>query len=481
MILSVRTRFLAALVVILLALGSSMSAARADAGPHDLTSVPSPTTSSGDDNADPYDPDLARSMAGGNVRRYSDGQVVTYRMKVGQTIQPKGPQIADLQSSSMDLLLTETVKEDDDGPLVTLEVTEAKAEGFLAEAEEASALKRKVQFRPGDKDIQLIVKNTEDGKPDLLNPETQAPFGELGTIRMVDIALRAHLLNPVIPSADYAGDDSFVDTATLPAGWALGFVAVDGSTTIVGPEVQDGRDVLRVKGVHVTGDTLLRVRAMDNAREALQGNEKPVPNDFFAGTVFNALFPKGSTYESLMPKLPLQGPPAARRRKLVRNRPRRGVHLLMGCLMLLGLASCGDPSRNVDVVSLNLSGPMQIDHNAVIDAETGVVLSSQVEAAARLTGAVYAIPESVMPLIPPHLRTLSNAEVAMDVDWTITEEIEGEVPEPAGLFNSENSGTLVIAGAVVLGLGLVVIFMLARKKRKSGAAPAEADPPSPSP
>ncbi len=474
MILPLRIRFLAALVAVLLAIGSSMSAARADTGPHDTNPAPAPTASPDDHHDGEETPDMARSIAGGNARRYSDGQKLSYRVEVSQSIQPRGPHPAQVVSSSMELLLTETVTVDDDGPLVTLEVAEASAQGFLADAEQAEALDRRVQFRPGEKQVRFLLKNGEDGKPDLLDGGTVAPYGATGTIRMIDLVMRAHLLNPVIPASEYADGDSFIDTAALPAGWALGYLAFDGSTTVESTEVQNARDVVRVKGVHVTGDTLLRVRAMENAMQALQGNEKPEPNDFFAGTIFNALFPAGSTYESLMPKLPLPAVPAERRRKGVRrpHRRRRVVRVLLGCLMAIGMASCSDPARNVDVVSLNLSGPMQIDHSAVIDGATGVVITSQANAKARLAGSVYEIPTNIVPLLPPPLSALSGAEVGMDVDWTVTEQLQGDVPEPVSLFNSPNSSTLLIAGAVVAALGLIVGVGLIRRKRAL-AAPAE--------
>ncbi|HEX2179877.1 MAG TPA: hypothetical protein VHL54_10245, partial [Actinomycetota bacterium] len=300
---SLRTRFAAGLVAVLLAVGSSMSAARADEvhGPLDL---PSPTTDSGHHDEVPRPP-MSRLLDGGNAREYRDGDRFTYRMQVSQTLQGQGPHPAEPQTSTLDLTLIESVEVRDGRPEVTLEITEAAAEGFLAEAEESSALERRVVFVPGDKDFRLVLKEGADGEPDLLDPDTIRPFGDLGAVRMADLALRAHLLNPVIPDREFSEGDNFDDNAAFPAGWTRGPQTLDGSISIEGTGEQDGREVVRVNGVHVTTDTLLRVTAIDNAVESLQGLAPPVPNDFFAGTLFDALFPEGSTYESLMPRLPL--------------------------------------------------------------------------------------------------------------------------------------------------------------------------------
>lgn len=420
-------------------------------------------------------------MAGGNVRTYSDGERLAYRVKVDQKLQPTGPHPADPQTGSLEMVLVESVTVDGEGPLVTLEVTEASAEGFLAEAEQAAALERRVQFRPATSQVRLVMDLEPDGKPDLANPETVKAYGDIGALRMVDMAIKAHLFNPVIPSEDYAAGESFEDTGSLPAGWALGYHSLDGSISVEGPAVEAGRDVIRVKGVHISSSNLLRVRAMDNAEGALQGLEVPAPNDFFAGTLFNALFPPGSTYESLMPPLPLQIPqPQARRTARPRRRPRRRGGVMLGCLLLLGLAACNDPTRNVDVVSLNVEGPMQMNHDSVIDEATGVLISSRVEASLRMTGKVYPIPQDVMPLIPEHLRVLSAAPIGMDANWTITQELESEVPEPTG-FAAIAPQAMIVGGVAILGLALALFL----RRRRTGpdseteqtdeTAPAESD------
>jgi hypothetical protein len=483
---SLGTRFAGGLVALLLAAGSSMSAARADET-HAPLDLPSPTTDSGHHGEVPR-PSMARLFDGGNVREYRDGDELTYRMKVEQTLHAKGPHTAEPQTSTLDLTLTESVKVRDGRPAVTLEITEAQAEGFLAEAEESSALERKVTFAPGDDDLRLLLKAGEDGEPDLLDPETIRPFGDLGAVRMADLALRAHLLNPVIPSEEFSEGDNFDDNAAFPAGWTRGPQTLDGSISIEGTGEQDGREVVRVNGVHVTTDTLLRVTAMDNAVEALQGLAPPVPNDFFAGTLFHALFPKGSTYESLMPKLPLSVSLEPRRRLPAspKRRRRRGLGLALGCLLMLGLASCKVPQRNPDVVSLNMSGPVQLNHESVVDRSTGVLISSEVSATARLTGNVYPIPEVLVPHLVPEVNALSGAPIGMDADWTITEELRTDLPEAAAAAGS--GGALVPVGlglVLVLGAGTVALVRRRRSsKEPSGSEPSDQageDKPAPQP
>ncbi len=478
MTLSLKTRMLAALVATLLALGSSMSAARADETPHDgPVDAPTPTTEAGH-HEEVELPGMARNMAGGNARTYSGGDELSYRVKVTQSLQPKGPQESDPLSGTMELVLTESVTEDDDGTLVTIEVTEAKAEGFLAEAEEDSALGRKLQLRPRSEQMKVILKEDSNGDPDLTNAEAISAFGDPGAIRMVDLAIWSHLLNPVIPSDDYKDGESFADTAALPSGWSLGHRTVDGSITVEGPATEEGRDVVRVKGVHVSNDGMLRVRAMDNAVEALQGKQKPVPNDFFAGTIFNALFPEGSTYESLMPPLPLKAVPAQRRRPMkARKRSLRGTKLAVVCLVsLLGLAACNNPAQNEGVVSLNLQGPVQLNHRSVVDRETGVLISSEVDATANLTGNVHKIPPELLEAVPENLRSIAGAEVGMDAKWTITEELAGEVPQPSA-FESIAPKALIAVGVALLALALVLFL----RRRKSPVAPQEEVPTNPLP
>jgi hypothetical protein len=211
-----------------------------------------------------------------------------------------------------------------------------------------------------------------------------------------------------------------------------------------------------------------------------------VPNDFFAGTLFDALFPEGSTYESLMPRLPLSVTLEPRRRVTTRpaRRRRRGLRLAMGCLLLLGLASCKVPERNPDVVSLNLMGPVQLNHESTIDRSTGVLIRSEVKASARLTGNVYPIPEVLVPHLAPEVNALSGAPIGMDADWTITEELRSDLPEAAAAGVS--GGVLVPVGlALVLGAG--TLGLVRRRKgsgRANGGEPSDQagpDEPVPSP
>lgn len=471
------TRFLAVFVAVLLAAGSSMSAARAD-DEHGPLIAPSPTTVSGHTH-EVETPAMVRIMEGGNARRYAEGQTVRYRMTVDQTIQARGPYPAPPQTSSLELLLTETVAASDRGLVVTLEVTEAAAEGFLAGAEEASALRRKVSYRPDDEIRRLVLEQGPDGKPDLRDAGTVEGYGDLGAIRMVDLALRAHLLNPVLPSERHAEGDRFEETAALPAGWTLGYQTLAGSMTVGSREERDEREVVNLSATHVTTDTLLRVRGLDNAVEALQGQAEPVPNDFFAGTLFHALFPQGSTYESVIPPLPLQPAtnPRNARKAPRRRRParRRGAPAVLACLLLLGLAGCTDPQRNVDVVSLNLSGPIQMNHRSVVDEATGVLISSDVTASARLTGNVYPIPPAAAALVPEHLSRLSQAAIGMDADWTITQRLEGELPRPGLAAALTGPGTIVVGGAVALGLAAALVM----RRRRNGVPDDVAPEPEP--
>lgn len=475
MAVTFRIRLLAALVATLLALGSSMSAARADETPHDgPLNAPAPTTDAGHhDEAEP--PGMARKTAGGNARTYYDGDELSYRVRVTQTLQPRGRQPSDPLSGTLELVLTERVTEDSNGPLVTVEVAEAEAEGFLAEAEKESALGRKLVLRTRSGQMEVILKEDSDGDPELTDPEVIAAFGDVGAIRMVDLAILSHLLNPVMPSDDYKDGESFTDTAALPAGWALGHRTVDGSITVEGPEVEEGRDVVRVKGVHLSSDGMLRVRAMDNAVEALQGKERPVPNDFFAGTIFNALFPKGSTYESLMPPLPLKAVPAPRLRQAAPRKRRRGIRIVLICLMtVIGLGACNNPALNEGVVSLNLLGPVQLNHESILDQRTGVLISSNVEATANLKGNVPRIRPDLMALVPPHLQSLSGVEVGMDAKWTVTEELVGDVPQPPA-FASVAPRALIAAGVAILALAL--ILFLRRRKRPASEPRQPEDAP----
>ena len=470
--MTLKTRLLAALVATLLALGSSMSAARADETSHDgPLNAPSPTTDSGHDHEVDL-PGMARNLAGGNARTYRDGDELSYRVRVTQTLQPSGPHPADPLSGTLELVLTERVTEDDNGPLVTLEVAEAEAEGFLAEAEKESALGRKLEVRPSSGRIEVILEEDPNGNPDLTDPGVIAAFGDAGAIRMVDLAIWSHLLNPVIPSDDFEDGESFTDTAALPAGWSLGHRTVDGSITVEAAGVEEGRDVVRVNGVHVSSDGMLRVRAMDNAAEALQGKEKPVPNDFFAGTIFNALFPKGSTYESLMPPLPLKGLPLQRaRQEPARKRPRRGIRIVACLMALVGLGACANPALNEGVVSLNLLGPVQLNHESVLDQKTGVLISSNVEATANLKGNVPNIRSDLLELLPPHLQSLSGVEVGMDAGWTVTEELVGDVPQPSA-FASAAPKALIAVGVALLAVALV-LFLRRRKRPAADSRPED--------
>lgn len=478
-----RSRFAVAVLAGLLAAGSSAGAVRADETPHDPVTAPVPTTESGHDH-EVETPELSRRMAGGNARRYEDGQRVTYRVTVDQRLQPRGRYEVEPLTGSLEVTLTESVEVDGEGPLVTLEVTEANAQGFHAEAEERAALERRVRFRPDGRTALMDLEEGPDGKPNVADEQTVAPFGKVGEIRMIDAVVRAHLLNPVIPADDWERGQSFDDTAFLPVGWILGVQSYTGSSTVTASDRVDGRDVLSVSGIHVSPDATVRVRAIDNAVDALQGKVKPEPNEFFAGTMFDTLFPEGSTYESVMPPLPLTPVSAPQPRRspapAPRRKPRRHRAGVVACLLVLVLAGCTDPRLNPNAVSLNLSGPMEMHHSSVVDEATGIVVRSEVKASAKLDGAVHEIPAQLMPLLPEHLTSLSEQPIGIDGEWTITEELAGPLPEVSLVSGAGGAGIglLLAAAAVVLGLVLV----MRRRRRSEGEGPAQPAPePEPEP
>ncbi|HEX2180361.1 MAG TPA: hypothetical protein VHL54_12745, partial [Actinomycetota bacterium] len=154
------------------------------------------------------------------------------------------------------------------------------------------------------------------------------------------------------------------------------------------------------------------------------------------------------------------------------RRRRRGLRLALGCLVLLGLASCKVPERNPDIVSLNLTGPIQMNHASTLDRSTGVLTRSEVTANARLTGNVYPIPEVLVPHLVPEVNALSGAAIGMDADWTITEELQSDLPEAAAVAGS--GGVLVPVGLVlVLGAGTVALV-----RRRKGSDQANSGDPA---
>lgn len=179
-----------------------------------------------------------------------------------------------------------------------------------------------------------------------------------------------------------------------------------------------------------------------------------------------------------MPSLPLTVNAEPRRRPDPgrRPRPRRRIRILLaGCLLLVAGAACSEPEQNPAAVSLNLRGPVQFNHESLIDRASGVLVESEVTATARLSGSMYPIPQVLWPALPDELVALSEAAYGMDGEWTITQHLESDLPAagaPAGLLTA--GGALLLLG---LGAGILI-----RRRNTNGsttAPPVSSEEPAP--
>lgn len=420
---------------------------------------------------DPATPeaDLTVSYPAGNARAFVDGEQNVWSLQVSQSLQPHGPYETGPVESSMDLELTESVDVLGDGTVeLTLEVTDAEAAGFQAEIERAEALGRRV-----------TLTYDEDGLT-IPDPEQAfAFFGTPGALHMADIALKGHVIQPVLPAGEYHEGQQINSEAVLPAGWSRFAHRLEGTTTLGDSKRRQGVEVMNMASTQSAGTELL-LPSLDNPVDTIQGGEADL-NEFFLATMFKVLVPPGTDPHSLLPDFPIQvgeahvHDHAPRRRRAPRRRGRVGPTLLVGAALLVLSACASHPQFAGTATSIRLDGPIQFQHESSLHLSSGILVHSGIRASAELAGTTIQPNEEAREDLGAQVWALTGKDVALDADWTIEQILTSELPagsgeQPAGSGEQEAASNWAVPAGVALLAALGIGLLVRRAKNKQPAA-----------
>ena len=74
------------------------------------------------------------------------------------------------------------------------------------------------------------------------------------------------------------------------------------------------------------------------------------------------------------------------------------------------------------------------------------------------------------------MSSLPLANIGMDANWTITEELEGDLPSPAAGAAVGGRGPAVLVAVMVVGLVAVLVVRRRKASRAPGEPPAGEQP-----
>ncbi|MBW3591770.1 MAG: hypothetical protein KY393_07995 [Actinobacteria bacterium] len=369
----------------------------------------------------------------------------------------------------MDLELTESVAVLGDGTVeLTLEVSDAEAFGFQAEIEQAEALGRRI-----------TLTYDEEG---LVLPDPEQAFAFFGTpdaLHMADVALKGHLIQPVLPASEYHEGQQINSEAVLPAGWSRYAHRLEATTTIGDSKQRQGVEVVNMASTQ-SADTELLLPSLDNPVDTIQGGEADL-NEFFLATMLKVLVPPGTDPYSLLPDFPIQvgdahlHDHAQRKRRAPRpRRPRRAGPTFLACAALLALSACAShPQFAGAATSIRLNGPIQFQHQSALHQSSGILVHSGIKASAELAGTTIQPNEETREDLGEQIWALTGVDLTLEASWTVEQILTSELPadskEQEAASNWAFPNWAVPAGVsllAALGIGLLV----RRAKNKPPAA-----------
>jgi hypothetical protein len=310
------------------------------------------------------------------------------------------------RTTRLTLDLAETVTTND-GKLthVTVTVADAKAEGDDADGERDAAVGRVIAISPRETAWEITFSG--------------GALGTEGQIRAADLALLAHLMAPTEPKVRPAVGGSIPEAADIRTGWATKRLTISGQSTLAAERREGGRAVSLYQGT-------------------LQG-EAPV---------------------SL--RLGLGPAPSAAD---VANSVGDGV---IACFFLLALPCLfpGVFSSFITDATVNMTGPIQIQQNAVLHRESGRLLRVSGSGTAQIGGNLPTINLSRSRTAPAEARELSGKDVGLTLAWTFEERLSDAWPKDA-LPRTPIVIALVALGVAVLSQ-LGTWLWLRRSDRRSG-------------
>ncbi|MEX2586963.1 MAG: hypothetical protein WD602_03085 [Actinomycetota bacterium] len=400
----------------------------------------------------------------GNARSFVDGEHNVWSIHMSQTLQPRGPHATGSVESSMDLELTETVALQRDGTAeLTLEVTGAEAFGFQAALEQDAALGRGITLTSGPD--RLAISGDE---------ESMDFFGTPDEMRMADVALKAHLLNPALPAQSYEAGDAFTAEAVLPTGWSRYAHRLERATTAGDARRRQGVEVVSM--VSTAGaETEINLPSLDNPVETIEGGEAQL-NEFFLATMFQVLVPPGTDPASLLPDFPIQVGDAhvhdhAHRKRRPKPRRRTCRQAVLACLALVALSACAShPQYANAMTSVRLGGPIEFQQESTLHRSSGLLVHSVTRASAQLSGTTIRPDDAALEDLGEQLAALTGLDVQLDGSWTIEQTLISELPqEPAAAADTFSTPVVAVGLAVVAALGIGLLVR--RSKADSSSSP----------
>lgn len=299
----------------------------------------------------------------------------------------------------LELVLLERVETSRGRPSqVTVTVADARATGDDADGERRAALGRQIAIRARSSRWEIEFSG--------------GALGIQGQVRAADLALLAHLMAPSEPKVPPLEGQPVPERANIRTGWSTERLDLVGSSRLVGTGREAGRSVARYES-GLSGD----------AAVALEMGRDPAPS------------------------------PAD-----IANAPLR---LALGCFFVLVLP-CLVPGPYLSLLpqpTVDMTGPLNVDQQAVIHRPSGRILRLDGTGRARIGGRMpAAAPPRRGTTQPPEVLLISAAPVGIDLSWSYSERLTDPWPKdpiPVALLITAAAAIWI---AVVLHIVVAIVY-----------------------
>lgn len=339
------------------------------------------------------EPPSTRTFQLGDARRYVKGEH-RYRSEVTLRKAGQAPAAVAGVTTTLRVDLLETVTPEGKSASVSVAVIDADASGDDAKSERNAALGRSMTIVP----TKNLWEITFAG----------GSLGSEGRVRAIDLILLAHLMAPSEPAAELAVGDRIPESASIRTGWSTKRLQLSGASALGDRDQARGRTVSSYDST-LTADAFVSTKV----------GVGPAPTK---GEIAEAT----GTAAALQPLACL-------------------FTLLLACLMPSAYFSAL-PSASID-----LSGPMTIASQARVHQSSGRLLSASGQGRATLGGKLPSLGDTRSRPGGDQVLFLSARPVALDLNWTFSEELADNWPK-------DPLPTPLVAAAA-LALAVVMTFL----------------------